>query len=69
MTPIFHNFYTGSFFEGLGWGLGLALLAMVAIWAITELVHLVFLGMKTGDGNHLGRKNLLRFFRNRHATN
>ena len=70
MTTHYWDFsITGAVVEGLLGGLVLALLAMVAIWATAELVKLVFLRMKAGNGNHLGWKNLPRFFRNRHATN
>ncbi len=68
MTPIFYDFYTGRMFEALMWGLVFALLAIVVIWAAIELATRVFPSMKGGNGNHLGWNNLLRFFRDRHAT-
>ncbi len=68
MTPIFFDFFTGRLFEGFMWGLVLALLAIVFIWAAVELATWVFPRMKGGSGKGLDLKFFHRSLRDGHAN-
>jgi len=68
MTPIFFDFFTGRLFEAFVWGLVLALLAVVFIWAAVELATWVFPRMKGGNGKGLDLNFLSRFLREGHAN-
>jgi len=68
MTPIFFDYFTGRLFEWFMWGLVLALLTIVFIWAAVGLATWVFPRMKGGIRKALDLIVLPRFLRDGNAN-